>query len=477
MRNAFARPGSDPIRVLSPWTTARSTSWLVVLGLTVLALSLTSTTAYGQDSKGKSSTSILLYDEQGRVVGSRRATETFGPGQRHGPGTDAVSTLRLPTIAPPRVPVVPPGNARPPRAPRADRQPNIDYEANEILAVSPSPGILRRAETLGYSHMESVTLDALGLTVLRLRTPTAATTRDGLELFRNAFPGIQSDFNSLIDPSLLQDLHEGARAIGWRRVPKSCGVGLRIGMIDTPVDLEHAALRGQRITRARFVPENRPEASASHGTAIAALLVGSSDAGGHGGLLPGASLLAASIFEQRDQGRTVGNLFSFLMALDWMAAEKVPVLNMSLETSDNALLSKGLDRARRLGVVMTAAAGNGGATAQPAYPAAHPEVLAVTAVSTRLVPFHQANRGDYIDFSAPGVRIWTAVPGGGGRFQSGTSLAVPFVTAVAALQIGSGLGADPHLIRNALIPNVMDLGKPGKDEIYGWGLIRFRPPC
>lgn len=445
----------------------------VALILPILIFLQPSTSVLADGGKGRSSTSILLYDKDGRVIGSRRNTETFDSGPRRRTPKD----LSLPTIVP--------SQARPPhntgvgsvRLAPTDPVPTVRYEANEVLAVSQSPDVIRRAETLGYSLIESVTLDALGLTVLKMRTPRAATTRDGLQLFKNAFPGIDVDYNSLIDPSIVPDLHEGARTIGWRRVPNSCGAGLRIGMIDTPVDIEHAALRGRRITRNRFVPENRREASAAHGTAIAALLVGNPDTVGHGGLLPGASLLAASIFEQREQGRTVGNLFSFLMALDWMAAENVPVLNMSLETSENTLLSKGLERARRRGVVMTAAAGNGGAEAQPAYPAAHPEVVAVTAVSTRLIPFHQANHGDYIDFSAPGVRIWTAVPGGGGRYQSGTSLAVPFVTAVAALQIGAGLRPDPHMIRNALIPNVMDLGKPGKDKIYGWGLIRFQPPC
>ena len=470
MRHAFGYPKSRSVGRRS----FRPLIWSGALLIPILGLFLhDAAPARAEGEKGRSSTSILLYDKDGRVIGRRRSTDGFQSGPRRRPANN----LSLPTIVPSQAQSGRDGVSGAARSAPAVASPRFGYEANEILAVSQSPDIIRRAQTLGYSLLETTTLDALGLTILRLRTPRAATTPDGLQLFRNAFPGIDVDYNALIDPSIAPDLHEGARAIGWRRVPNTCGVGLRIGMIDTPVDAEHAALQGRRIIRNRFVPENRREASASHGTAIAALLVGNPEIGGYGGLLPGASLLAASIFEQREQGRTVGNLFSFLMALDWMAAENVPVLNMSLETSKNALLSKGLERARRRGVVMTAAAGNGGARALPAYPAAHPEVLAVTAVSTRFVPFHQANHGDYIDFSAPGVRIWTAVPGGGGRYQSGTSLAVPFVTAVAALQIGAGLRPDPHMLRNSLIPNVVDLGKPGKDDIYGWGLIRFQPPC
>ncbi len=43
-----------------------------------------------------------------------------------------------------------------------------------------------------------------------------------------------------------------------------------------------------------------------------------------------------------------------------------------------------------------------------------------------------ANRGDYIDVAAPGVRVWTALPNNKEGAQSGTSFAAPFVTAIVA---------------------------------------------
>lgn len=420
------------------------------MAVSVAAAVLTSSgLAFADENKGGSHTTILIYDEHGRVIGRKRAASEGG------------------------------GSERAPRSFRPNSSPAevVEHVPNEILVATDDPRVLQRARTLGFTRIETVRLEELDLTVTRLRKPISGSTRDSLELFRRTFPAVGADYNTLLDPSLGGSVSEAARSIGWGRLSTTCGAGIRIGMIDTPVNTSHEALRGRRIVRRNFVPASRQPASADHGTAIAALLVGNPKSGRLGGLLPGAKLLAAGIFERRVDGRTVGNLYSFMMALNWMARERVSVLNMSLETAENGLLNKALDAARRRGLVLAAAAGNGGARALPAFPAAHPEVLAVTAVSARMTAFSRANRGGYIDFSAPGVRLWTAVPSGGGRYQSGTSLAVPFITAVAALQIAAGTDPTPAAIRKALIPAARDLGRPGKDEIYGWGLIRFNPRC
>lgn len=421
------------------------------------------------ESSGSVNTSIMHYDKRGDPInGSRHSSDA----PKIKPAAGNAGGTRLGADA-----AANDGNSAAPSGGTQSRLSAPPHEPREILVAGLDAARLRRVQILGFTPLEEAPLPNLGMTLWRLATPFSATTPDALDAFRRAIPGATADFNTLVFTSAATRLNEGARAIGWGRASKSCGAGMRIGMIDSPVDAGHIALRGRRITHRSFLPPGKKEAPPTHGTAIAALLVGDPDVAGLGGLVPGASLYAASIFEQRKGIGTVGNLVGFLRALDWMAKQNVAVLNMSLETVQNRHMAKGLDRARRHGLVMAAAAGNGGSRAAPAYPAAHPEVLAVTAVSTQLRAFRQANRGAYIDFSAPGVHIWTAAPGGGGRYQSGTSLAVPFVTAVAALHLRSGASPNPELIRNALSPKARDLGVPGKDDVYGWGLIRFEPKC
>ena len=91
------------------------------------------------------------------------------------------------------------------------------------------------------------------------------------------------------------------------------------------------------------------------------------------------------------------------------------VINLSLGGPRNLLVEAALQRTMQQGIVVVAAAGNGGADAMPVYPAAQPGVIAITAVDANLKPYPRANRGDYIAYAAPGVDVWVATPGGTGE--------------------------------------------------------------
>ena len=88
--------------------------------------------------------------------------------------------------------------------------------------------------------------------------------------------------------------------------------------------------------------------------------------------------------------------------------------------------------------------------------------------------YRQAGRGDHIAFAAPGVRIWTAASVSGGRFRSGTSYAVPFVTAA----IAAALAEHPDHTREQLVADLAaqsgDLGEAGRDPTFGFGLIKAK---
>jgi subtilisin family serine protease len=103
------------------------------------------------------------------------------------------------------------------------------------------------------------------------------------------------------------------------------------------------------------------------------------------------------------------------------------------------------------------------------YPAAYDSVVAVTAVDSGGQVFRLANRGKYLDLSAPGVGMLHARAGGGYTASSGTSFAVPFAaTAAARLR---QLQPDQDVLK-LLIDSAEDLGPPGRDDIYGHGLVR-----
>ncbi len=364
-------------------------------------------------------------------------------------------------------------------APDTANGPDIDHEPGEILVADAPDGLIRDAGALGIRAVETLRLGHLGLTVHRLRLPEGTSVSAGIAALRRGFPAAAVDANhrfATAEAGVLPASY--ARAlIGWTDIPEDCGEGVRLGMIDAGVDTAHPALAGADVSHRAFNRWDRRPGPADHGTAIAGLMIGRPTPGkGWGGLLPGAHLSAANIFEINDEGAPVATARSLLGAVDWMIERRVHVVNLSVAGPDNEVVRRAVERALGQGLILVAAAGNWGRADRPAYPAAYDAVIAVTAVSADRRIYSHANRGAYVDFAAPGVRIWTAVPDGG-RFQSGTSFASPYVSALAGLAVAAGAARTPNELRTVLREEAVDLGAPGRDDVYGWGLVSAKPSC
>lgn len=408
-----------------------------------------------QGAVAQSSSRILKYNEKGEVTGvvdvEKKKSRKPAPREKH-------QVRETPQA----------GSQTAPDEPAA--------EPGEIIVVDPSQAVERALRADGYRVLERVVLGNLGLTALRLQTPPNLSAEAAVRSVGERFPNLDVGVNQRFKINAGPPGDYGRRVIGWGEVPAACGSGIRIGMIDTLVDVNHPALKGQSLARRSSLPKGAKPGKSDHGTGVAGILIGNAESGDWKGLLPGVSLYAANIFAARKDGGLRANLASMMKALDWMAEKKVQVVNFSLAGSPNRVLKKLMQRASQRGLALVAAAGNGGASAKPAYPAAHPLVLAVTAVDQSLAPYDFANQGDYIDFAAPGVGLWTARQTGGGR-QSGTSFAAPFITAAVALHLSNGVKPESRTLRERLRSFTKDLGPPGRDTVFGWGLVRIRPNC
>ena len=243
---------------------------------------------------------------------------------------------------------------------------------------------------------------------------------------------------------------------------------LRIGVIDSEVDVSHASLLNADIHTKRFTraSENLPN---FHGTAIASLFVANDE--NLVGLVPNSTLYSAAVFEADADKGEIASTVSLVKSLDWLLQADVDVINLSLTGPPNRLLEVAINKVSSTGVVVLAAAGNDGPMATPRYPAAYSSVVAVTAVDSRGRAFRLANRGDYLALAAPGVNLRHALAGGGYTTSSGTSFAVPFVSTVVALLKQDG--ADDDVVAR-LYASALDLGEPGRDEVYGYGLLTIQ---
>jgi hypothetical protein len=238
---------------------------------------------------------------------------------------------------------------------------------------------------------------------------------------------------------------------------------MRIGMIDTRIDRSHPALRSARITERDFV-QGRQKRPLAHGTAIASILVGQ-QAGLYTGLAPNGHLFAASVFSDPSTNGETASVESMVLALDWMVSNQVSVINLSMAGPPDTVLEKALARTRAAGIPIIASVGNDGPAAQPMFPAAYPSVIAVTAVDTQNRVYRKAVRGKHLDFAAPGVQVLAAEPGGSYGPVTGTSIAAPFVAVVFGAKGQHGVSQTDYE------KTATDLGSPGFDPVYGYGLI------
>jgi hypothetical protein len=363
--------------------------------------------------------------------------------------------------------------------------------SGEILGVGLGPHSMKKLRELGFTISHS---PHAGVT--RLTAPLGVNLVDARELLRTELPSDQFGLNYAYRPyhyaagdnestrphgvrkasvgGCDSERCYGPSVIGWQPALRTCTKSARIGVIDTSIDLAHPALSGRNVEVGNFLPVGAAPATSGHGTSVLAVLAGSANSGTPG-LVPDAHFFAADVYRMDETGQPVTDTLSLLKAMDWLGASKVNVVNMSLSGPDDELLQKAIVDMSARGVLFVAAAGNGGPNAPPSYPAAYPEVVAVTAVDKNLRAYMHANHGDYIDVAAPGVDIWTALPNALEGYQSGTSFAAPHVTAILAAIQGRAQYMSKADYLGAIA--IRDLGPTGPDRVYGRGLALAPKGC
>jgi subtilisin family serine protease len=350
----------------------------------------------------------------------------------------------------------------------------IDYEANEMLITYDS----QQSDDAANNVLKKYKLRAKradNLDSIKTTMITAATNGQDPEAVVQKIHQAEKDVDaSTSNFFTTANLDTGPAALyplGMTGVPlareRNAGKGVVIGMIDTPVDLDYGdTLQSPLIERIELVPAGDAQ-NRLHGTEVAGIMVSKNP---RIGIAPDAKLVAISAFSTNpsNPGERRSNSGLVARALELAMKQGVDVLNLSFAGQSDPVVDRLVAEAVKRGIVVVASAGNNGPNAQPAYPAAIPGVIAVTAVDRQESVFGQANRGDYIALAAPGVGILTTAPRGAFQLSSGTSLATAHASGVIALLLAAN--------RQAFTPEVLnrtavDLGKPGRDSDYGFGLI------
>jgi len=278
---------------------------------------------------------------------------------------------------------------------------------------------------------------------------------------------------SLPDPLLAQQW--GVFAIGADSVwSTTTGSGVTVAVVDSGSgphpDLTANLLVGKTYFGLAESPDGNDVDSQGHGTHVAGIIAAASNNGiGGSGVAPSAKILPIHVLDANGQGdaRDVANGVRFA------ADSGAKVINLSLGgATESATLTQAITYATEKGALVIAAAGNGGPTSAPKWPAALDLTIAVTAVDSanRAASFNQ--RGDYIDLAAPGVSI-ISTANGDYAAQSGTSMAAGFVAGAAALLFAAEPRVTNTQVRDILLTTATDIGEPGRDLVFGAGLVNM----
>lgn len=275
----------------------------------------------------------------------------------------------------------------------------------------------------------------------------------------------------------------GVKYIGSQQVYNQniIGTGVKIAVLDTGIDYNHPDLAGNYKGGYNFVYNNADPwddnclsyFKTCHGTHVSGTIASEHNGIGVAGVAPGSSIYAVKVLD----GGGFGGASLVVSGIEWAVNNGMNIISMSLgSTENNTAVLDAVNAAYDAGILLVASGGNtnGGPVS---YPAAYDSVIAVTAIDQNGQKASFSPIDQKIEVAAPGVNINSTVQSGYGLL-SGTSMAAPHVTGLAALIFstnypdvnGDGI-RDNKDVREIIRNTAFDAGIPGKDDVYGYGIV------
>ena len=260
------------------------------------------------------------------------------------------------------------------------------------------------------------------------------------------------------------------------------GAGVKVAVLDGGV-APHPDLVGRLAKCADLTPSGVPSCAdpTSHGTLVASIIAADGGADGLGmrGMAPEASIYSYRVC---DSGECWG---SYIAAAIYAAIDDgVNIINLSLTgTGHDAVVQAAIDEARAHNILVIASGGNSPPYSHLGYPAVYPEVVSVGAIQESRAPwafsapgFNNGNNARderEIEMAGPGAAVLAAMADGCYVLASGTSLAAPHVSGLAAKLWNGDAEATRTRLQNSA--RAHDLHTPGEDPLTGLGLPTVTP--
>jgi len=315
------------------------------------------------------------------------------------------------------------------------------------------------------------------------------------EVYSVYLPIVFRDFSQQLEPNDPMYLGGQQWGLGQVHAPRgwyvSTGHAVTVAVVDGGVDLDHPDLVGSLWVNPGEIPGNgidddgngfvddvhgwdfvdddgMPDDIYGHGTHVAGIVGATTDnALGMAGMGWEGKVMAVRVLETQD-----GTVQDVAQGIEYAVDQGAQVINLSLGACylDMQEMRDAVTYAQDAGVLLVAAAGNTSGSC-PFYPAAYDDVIGVAATDSNDQRASFSTYGSHVYVAAPGVAIQSTTLGGGYGGKSGTSMATPMVSGLAALLWTHCPGSTSSQIAQTIADGAVDLGAAGWDSYYGWGRI------
>ncbi len=359
--------------------------------------------------------------------------------------------------------------------PRGERR----FVPNEvIIAFSPSAtpqAIERLARRYSLTQLESQSFPLIRGTLYRWRIGGRRTVGDAIGALEDEriVASVQPNYVFMLQDEVAR-ISPDARGdpaqyvLGKLQIEQAhqiaTGKNILVAVIDSKIDENIPDIDGAVVKD--FDALGGDEKPDNHGTAMAGAIAAHAKLLG---IAPAARLLAARAFANTP-GAATGTSFAIYKSLQWAADNAARVVNMSFVGPADPEMHRMLAAAYAKDMVLIAAAGNAGPNSAPLYPAADPDVIAVTATDSNDKLYNMANHGAYIAVAAPGVEILALAPGQAYQITTGTSVATAHVSGIAALLLELQPSLKPADVRAIIMATAKPPASAGRHSDFGAGL-------
>ncbi len=208
-----------------------------------------------------------------------------------------------------------------------------------------------------------------------------------------------------------------------------------------------------------------------HGTHVAGTISAQDNSYGIVGVYPGVNLHVVKIFNDSGSWTYASDLIS---AVEQCQSAGANVVNMSLGGSYSSAAERDAMQAfENNGLLLVAAAGNAGNNTK-SYPASYDAVVSVAAVQSNGSRASYSQYNDQVEIAAPGSSVLSTYPVDRYATMNGTSMAAPHVSGAAALLWSFYPQCTNAEIRQALTATAEDKGTAGRDNYYGFGIVKAK---